>query len=617
MEKMTKVNSLLKLFKISQSTESRDNELSDFSTPKDLWKIVLLAIVIGLIAGVVALLLLDMIGLITHLAYYGDFGVSLVQPTTKYLGIYSVLIPIAGGLIIGAMAYWGSERIRGHGIPEAIETILINGSKIEPRLAILKPISSAVSIGSGGPFGAEGPIILTGGAIGSVLAQFFKLSAIQRRTLLVAGACAGMAAVFGTPVAATLFGVELFVFEWKPRTVVPISIAVVTASVLRNIFAAHSLLLPAPLFPVPQHVTFSSLGVAGAVPIGVACALLAWVLSNAVYKFEDLFRRLPIHWAWWPAMGGLVIGLGGLVNPRALGVGYASIGAELAGKIAIGGLISLLLVKLVIWSFSLGSGTSGGVLAPLLIMGAALGGIMAPIMPGGTEATWALLGLAATLSASIRSPFTSVIFAFELTRDTGSLLPLLLACFVSYVVSTRILKRSILTEKIARRGFHISCEYAVEPLETLLVKEVLKRDIVTITTDQKVIDIRTCVETSIGIRRQRIFPIVSELHELLGIVTRTDLFMAKIDNGEDLRALEIMRPSPIVAYLDETLRSTADRMAEFEVGAVPVVVSSSNPEVVGVITEFDILRSRQRQLVEERHREKILGVSSYGQNDDI
>src|SRR5579875_2790686 len=421
------------------------------------------------------------------------------------------------------MAWWGSERIRGHGIPEAMETILVGGSKIEPRLAVLKPVSSAISIGTGGPFGAEGPIILTGGAFGSLIAQFFRLAAIQRRTLLVAGACAGMAAVFGTPVAATLFGVELLVFEWKPRSMVPTAIAVATSVIIRNVLAAHGLIRSAPLFPVPPHGSFSTISVVAAAVVGLACGLLAWVMTGACYGAEDLFARLPVHWVWWPAIGGLVIGAGGLIDPKALGVGYAVISAELAGRIAVGGLVLLLIVKLVIWAVGLGSGTSGGILAPLLIMGAALGGILAPVLPGGTPATWALLGLAGALAGVTRSPLTAIVFAFELTHDVGSLLPLLVTCAIAHFVSVMVLKRSILTEKVARRGFHVLREYQVEPLEALFVREAMQSDILTLPPDEPLHGLAGRLASDVAARRQRLFPVVDNGGALLGILAPADL----------------------------------------------------------------------------------------------
>jgi CIC family chloride channel protein len=582
-----------------------ERALGDFTISlRSVWPVLVLSVFVGAVAAGVALALLDLIGMITHIAYYGTFGWSLVQPTLHHLGWLTIFVPVAGGLIIGAMAYWGSERIRGHGIPEAMETILVGGSKIQPRLAVLKPVSSAVSIGTGGPFGAEGPIILTGGAFGSVIGQYFRLSASQRRTLLVAGACGGMAAVFGTPVAAALFGIELLAFEWKPRSMVPIGISVGVAEIFRDVLAAHHLILAAPLFPVPPHGAFSSVSVIAAAAIGIACGLLAWTLTGAVYGAEDLFRKLPIHWAWWPAIGGIIIGAGGLVDPRALGVGYSVIDSELSGKIAIGGLVTLLIVKLVIWSMGLGSGTSGGILAPLLLMGAALGGIMAPVMPGGSSATWALLGMAGALAGVTRSPFTAIIFAFELTHDTGSLLPLLVTCTIAHLISTLVLKRSILTEKVARRGFHVMREYQVEPMEALFVREAMERDLLTVAPDQSLADVAAKLAASPASRRQRLYPVIDGDNTLLGVIAPSDLLAAD-GNSAARAARNIMHADALVTYPDEILRGAADRMAEHWVGALPVVTRDGK-RLLGVLTEFDLLKARQRQMEEERHRERVL-----------
>lgn len=583
-----------------------ERSLADFSLDWWAWRVLALSVLVGAVSAGVALGLLDLIGLFTHLFYYGRPGAGLVQPSTARLGALTVFIPIAGGLVIGAMAYWGSERIRGHGIPEAMETILVGGSKVEPRLAVLKPISSAISIGTGGPFGAEGPIILTGGAFGSVIAQFFHLSASERRTLLVAGACGGMAAVFGTPLAATLFGVELLVFEWKPRSMVPIAAACAVAELVRNVLAAHHLIAIAPLFPVPAHGAFSSMAVVAAAGVGLAAGLLAWLLTAAVYGAEDAFKKLPIHWAWWPAIGGAVIGLGGLVDPRALGVGYASISAELGGRIALGGLAALLVVKLVIWSVGLGSGTSGGILAPLLIMGAAMGGLLAPILPGGTVGTWALLGMAATLAGVTRSPLTAIVFSFELTHDTGSLLPLLVACAGAHLLSTTVLKRSILTEKVARRGFHVVREYQVEPLEALFVREAMLTDLVTVTADTPIADLRNQHLSSHSARRQRLYPVVDSDGAIRAIVLPSDLLANPAGVVTSETAGDIARTNAVVAYPDETLRAVADRMAEHWVGALPVVERRPGGHLLGVITEFDLLKARHRQLIEERERARVL-----------
>ena len=589
-----------------------ERALGDFTISlRSVWPVVALSAVVGAISAGVALVLLDLIGLITHIAYDGTFGWSLIQPTLRHFGWLTLFVPVIGGLIIGAMAYWGSERIRGHGIPEAMETILVGGSKIEPRLAILKPISSAVSIGTGGPFGAEGPIILTGGAFGSVIGQFFRLSANQRRTLLVAGACGGMAAVFGTPVAAALFGIELLAFEWKPRSMAPIGIAVGVASIIRDIMGSHHLILAAPLFPVPPHGAFPAISVVASAAIGVACGLLAWVLTGACYGAEDLFRKLPIHWAWWPAIGGLVIGAGGLIEPKALGVGYAVIGATLNGKIAIGGLVAVLIVKLVIWSMGLGSGTSGGILAPLLLMGAALGGIMAPIMPGGSSATWALLGMAGALAGVTRSPFTAIVFAFELTHDTGSLLPLLVTCTIAHLISTLVLKRSILTEKVARRGFHVMREYQVEPMEALFVREVMQEDVVTVSPDQPVASVAANLAARPANRRQRLYPVTDGDNVLLGVLAPSDLLGLGGNGATEGATADVMHRDALVTHPDEILTAAADQMAEHCVGALPVVTRDGRL-LLGILTEFDLLKARQRQLAEERHKERVLRLRRLG-----
>lgn len=582
----------------------REHTLADFDVTAAVWTVLGLSPVAGALAAGAALALLDLIGLVMHLAYSGTVGFNLAVPGTTRLGPWSVLVPVAGGAVIGAMAYWGSERIRGHGIPEAMETILVGGSRVEPRLAILKPISSAVSIGTGGPFGAEGPIILTGGALGSILAQLFHLAAVERRALLVAGACAGMAAVFGTPVAATVFGVELLAFEWRPRSLAPIGVAVVTASVIRNLYVAHRLIGAVPLFPLASRSSGSALAIGIAAAVGVAGGLLAVALTAAVYGAEDLFGRLPVHWAFWPAIGGLVIGLGGLIDARVLGVGYATIGATLAGQIGVGSLVLLMVTKTAVWSVGLGSGTSGGILAPLLLIGAAMGGLLGAVVPVGDPPTWALIGMAGTLAGVTRSPLTSVIFAFELTHDTGALLPLLIAATLAYLVSARVLKRSILTEKVARRGFHVVREYAVEPLEALLVREAMLTEVLTVRADDPIDALRRALARSPLDRRQRLYPVIDEGGRLTGIITQSEVFQTDSDGGS-ARAADFVGREVIVAQPGETLRAAADRMAEHGVGALPVV-DGDGRRLQGVVTAFDLLKSRQRQMHEERHRERVI-----------
>gem|GEM_PF-29194 len=582
-----------------------ERDLGDFTTRPAVLRLVPLAIVVGALSAGISLALLDMIGFFTHFFYYQSLSVHLTSPNRSTLGPISLVIPVGGGLIVGLMARYGSEQIRGHGIPEAMENILIDGSKTQPRLAILKPVSSAISIGTGGPFGAEGPIILTGGAVGSIVGQLFRFTAAERRSLLVAGAAGGMSAVFGTPVAATLFGVELLVFELKPRSMVLIAIAAATADALRILMAKAHLVSPQPLFPVPHHAPLFGLVLGGAAIIGIANGFAAWLMTQAVYKAEDLFMRLRpyLHWMWWPTLGGVIIGVGGLIDPRALGVGYNTIHAELLGKLGLGALALLFFVKMAIWAGSLGSGTSGGILAPILMMGAAVGGIIGTVLPGGSPAVWALIGMAGGMGGVTRSPFTAVIFAFELTHDQGSLLALLIAASTAHLVSVLVLKRSILTEKVARRGFHVMREYVVDPLEALFVREVMSTDFYTLEPYRPVGEIHA--ELSGAPRHhQRLFPVVQE-GKLLGVLPWSTIVQVAGEDG-DLPVSDLMEPPIAVAYPDEILRAVADRMALRGTGAIPVISRLEPGQLDGLVNHWNLLQARQHLLEEERHRERLL-----------
>ena len=583
-----------------------ERALGDFTTTPAILRLVPIGIVIGALSAGVSLALLVMIGGITSLCYYGHWAWHLVDPRSNALGGWAVLIPIGGGLIVGLMARFGSEQIRGHGIPEAMERILINGSRVAPRLAILKPISSAISIGTGGPFGAEGPIILTGGAVGSIVGQMFRLTAADRRALLVAGAAGGMSAVFGTPVAATLFGVELLAFEFKPRSMVLIGLAAATADGIRMVMAHGGLVAPQPLFPVPGHPPLGGIVLLGAVVIGLATGFGAWVMTWAVYGFEDLFKKLTghLHWMWWPMIGGLIIGIGGLIDPRALGVGYDSIHSELLGQLGVSALLTLLLVKLVIWSGGLGGGTSGGILAPILMMGAAIGGMLGHVLPGASPGVWALIGMAGSLGGVTRSPFTAIVFAFELTHDENSLLVLLVAATVSHLVSVLVLKRSILTEKVARRGFHVMREYSVDPLEATFVREVMETDVYTVEPERTLAELYEALPEGSPERRQRLFPVLEGNGSLAGLLPWSAVLAGREDPGR--RAGDAMVPPVTIAYPDEILRVVADRMAGARLGVVPVVDRTNPRRLDGLINQSDLLEARQKLLTEERDAERVL-----------
>src|SRR5438045_2583902 len=501
----------------NKRTKGRNEELGDFSTTLRVLPISALAVVIGAICAFVALALLRLSGLFTNLLYYGHWGGAPVSPAGNHLGWYSVLVPVGGGLIVGLMARYGSERIRGHGIPEAIEAILINGSRVEPKVAVLKPVSSAIAIGSGGPFGAEGPIIMTGGAFGSMIAQLFQLTNAERKTLLVAGAAGGMSATFAAPVASVLLAVELLLFEWKPRSLIPVALASIVADVVRRYILGYG-----PMFPVPAHsLHIGALSVLGCVLCGLLAGCLSALLTLSIYKVEDGFQKLPLHWMWWPVIGGLAVGLGGMIFPQALGVGYDTIGAMLQGSVTGKVILGVLLVKWFIWAVSLGSGTSGGVLAPLLMMGGALGGLEAMFLPHEGAGFWPLISMGATLGGTIRAPFTSVVFAFELTHDSSILLPLLIASVVSHTFTVLTLKRSILTEKVARRGYHLSSEYAVDPLEILFARDVMRTKVAVLPASSSLSEFQKALTDHR--QSQRLLPVVDASGVLVGVLTRGDL----------------------------------------------------------------------------------------------
>ena len=551
----------------------------------------------------VALGLLRLIGFFTNLFFYQRIGSSLVSPAGNHLGIWVVAVPVAGALVIGVMARYGSERIRGHGIPEAIEAILINGSKVEPKVAILKPLSSAISIGSGGPFGAEGPIIMTGGAFGSMIAQLFKLTATERKTLLVAGAAAGMSATFASPVAAVLLAVELLLFEWKPRSMIPVGLASATAAAARRYIIGMG-----PLFPVPHHPVFiGPQGLTGCIVAGLLAGALSMALTVAVYGCEDLFQHLPIHWMWWPALGGLAIGIGGLIFPQALGVGYDTIQDLLTGDVPRNLILGILLVKSTIWAVSLGSGTSGGVLAPLLMMGGALGGLEAGFLPHEGVGFWPLISMGAILGGTMRSPFTGIVFALEITHDVNILLPLLLATLVAHAFTVLTLKRSILTEKVARRGYHLSREYAVDPLEILFVREVMRTNIVALPATVTQAELAQSLHGDHKLQ-QMLYPVVDDDKRLVGVVTRGALQrLVQEEWAASNRSLaDMVDGTPVVAWADEPLRLVVYRMAETGKTRFPVVSPDDPKKLVGMVSLYDLLRARTRTMEEERNRERVL-----------
>jgi chloride channel protein, CIC family len=613
-------------------------EKGDFTTEIRLVWISLLALVIGGLCAVVAQLLLWLIAFFTNLFYYQQISLQFHSPAdavANHLGLVSIVIPILGGLIIGLMARYGSDRIRGHGIPEALEAILIGQSRMQPKVAVLKPLSSAISIGSGGPFGAEGPIIMTGGAVGSIIAQVFHLTAAERKTLLVAGAAGGMTATFGTPVAAVLLAVELLLFELKPRSLIPVALASAVAYLLRVQIQWYLFGLSGPLFPVALHGELPLTAYPSAAGLGLVAGALALSLTLAVYALEDAFHRLPIHWMWWPAIGGLVVGVGGYFQPHALGVGYDIIEGLLKGDVhellgaaadrpVVWALLGLIAVKCCIWATALGSGTSGGVLAPLLIMGGAIGAVVGGILPGGDPRLWALVGMAAVLGGTMRSPLTGAVFALELTHDMNALPVLLVGSVVAHAFTVLLMKRSILTEKVARRGYHVSREYSVDPLERLDIGAVMSKDVVTIPASLPVQELLHKYFQGSGSLKHQGYPVVDAAGNLLGVVTRRCLLedwvvaalgKAGAEGGQaagPIVAYDLIAREPITAKAWESCRTAAERLAQSGVGRLVVVADDNPRRVVGIVTRSDLLKPRARHVEEEGTRARFidLGMAS-------
>lgn len=591
------------------------SSLGDFTADRRLLFLTALAIPTGLLCAVVALLLQRLIGFFTNVFYYQTFSIpeTLIPPSNNTMGWLAILVPIAGGIVIGLMARYGSDRIRGHGIPEAMEAILIGRSRMQPKVAILKPLSSAISIGSGGPFGAEGPIIVTGGAMGSIFAQIFNLTAAERKTLLVAGAAGGMSATFGTPIAAVLLGIEVLLFEWKPRSLVPVAMASAVAAMVRGDIGLD----PAPLFRVPLHMDFPGINILlAAVVAGLLAGLLSLLLTTAVYGAEDAFQRLPVHWMWWPAIGGVVVGIGGYFEPRALGVGYEIIGQLINGEFVPKALILLMVVKAVIWAVALGSGTSGGILAPLLMIGGILGAFESNLFPGDAR-LWPLVSMAAVMAGTMRAPFTGILFALELTYDVRALLPLMVASTTCYAFTVLVMKRSILTEKVARRGYHVSQEFSIDPLERLSVADAMAADVIHVPASTSIRELVSRYFLGGSTQKHQGYPVVDDNGRLLGVVTKSDLldeWMLQLMNGrrpdeiytENIITYDLVNRTAITAFPWESCRTAAERMARLGVGRLPVVDPDDPLVIVGIITRSDLLKSRARMADEESRRERFI-----------
>ncbi|HEX4052665.1 MAG TPA: chloride channel protein [Tepidisphaeraceae bacterium] len=556
----------------------------------------LLSALLGIISAFVAKALVLLIGLITGVCFFGHWKPVLTAPVGSPLGWWIVLIPVAGGIVVGLMARYGSTGIRGHGIPEAMESVLLNQSRVPARLTFLKPLSAAIAIGTGGPFGAEGPIIATGGAVGSLMGQLLSTTAIERKTLLAAGAAAGMAAIFGTPVAAVLLVVELLLFEFRPRSFIPVAIASTVAAAAR--FAVH---LPYPIFQMPK-LTQPSLGaMAVYLIIGSIVGFASVWVTRAVYAVEDLFAELPIHWMWWPAIGAIPVGVIGYFQPRTLGVGYENITDILFSHMALWTVVSLCALKFISWCIALGSGTSGGTLAPLFTIGGgvgfALGRACIHVFPaaGVDISIAALIGMAAMFGGASRTLLASAVFAYETTLQPACLLPLLGGCTTAYFVSCLLMRNTIMTEKIARRGVEVPSEYISDMLAFLKISQIAARKLITIPAEDTIESIRQRLAAREPGFTHQGYPIIDPAGAVVGVLTLRDLHDPHATNGH-VYVRELIRRSPITIFPDASLRDAANEMIRNDVGRLVVVERGDSRKAIGIVTRSDLLRAQRSGL---------------------
>lgn len=567
-----------------QQQEGADKE--SYVLKKRLLRISLLSVAVAILVSIIAKLLIYLIDIVTNIAFFGRLSTAFQSPSENQLGIWVIVIPVIGGIIVGLMAYYGSRAIRGHGIPEAMEQILVNQSKIKPSITLLKPLSSAIAIGTGGPFGAEGPIIATGGALGSTLGQLLKITAQERKVILAAGATAGMSAIFGTPIAAISLAIELLLFEFSPRAILPVALACITGA------AGHHLLFESsPVFPMPDIASPSNLALGIYSGIGLIIGFLSLGLTKIVYFIEDAFEKLPIHWMWWPAMGGLAVGIIGYVAPHTLGVGYDNITLVLSGTAAIGLVLRLCFFKFLSWAIALGSGTSGGTLAPLLTIGGAsgaiLGSVILSLFPhcGLSLPIAALVGMAAMFAGASRAYLTSIIFALEATMQSHALLPLLGACTASYLVSFFLMRNTIMTEKIARRGISTPDAYEPDILDRLTVAQVLPEEATALSISNTVKEVRDFLEDME--QPPYHFMVVNAEGSFEGVVTVASLFNQQW--APDTTMASLLQKNTVSVHSQDSLSKALALMSQRDEELIPVLSSSEPGKMLGILSYKDII----------------------------
>ncbi|MGV3528159.1 MAG: chloride channel protein [Flavisolibacter sp.] len=580
------------------------------SDKQRLFYISLLAILIAAVISFIAKGLIYLIDLVTNISFFGSFSLAENSPAENHLGPWVIVVPAIGGIVVGLMALYGSKAIRGHGIPEAMEQILTNQSRIKPTITYLKPVSSAISIGSGGPFGAEGPIIATGGALGSTLGQLLSITHNERKILLAAGATAGMSAIFGSPIAAIFLAVELLLFEFSPRSIIPVSLACITGA------AGHHLLFGSrPVFEMLQPVGDTTNGALAVYSvIGLIIGLLSVLVTKLVYWVEEGFEKLPVHWMWWPAIGGLAVGAIGYFYPRTLGVGYNNITDVLNNNLPLQLVLSLCVFKFLSWCIALGSGTSGGTLAPLLTIGGAVGALLGSaalkLFPaaGINIPLAALVGMSALFAGASRAYITSIIFAIETSGQSHALLPLLATCSAAYIVSFFLMKNTIMTEKISRRGVRTPSSYEADMLENIAVEEVMEKNGVVFSEDSSIAEVITWLDKEPEYK-ENYFIISSADGVYRGIISASSLYNRQ--NKSELPVGRLIKRKAIAVRLHESLRHAVGLMAAENVDVMPVLAENGQ-KINGIISYKNILSSYKRSHDQHRKKPPLMDLKKAG-----
>ncbi len=566
----------------------------------------------AIIVGFIAKVLMLFIHLFTNIAFYGKLSFADASPSISHWGLFVILVPIIGGVIVGLIARYGSAGIRGHGIPEAMEKVLTNQSKVSPIITILKPLASAIAIGTGGPFGAEGPAIATGGAFGSLTGQVMKINATERKIILACGACAGMAAIFGSPIASIMLGIELLLFEFSPRSIIPLTLSCAAAAAMHYLLFSTSPIFEMASLPIPNSkeiIVYTLIGV----PLGLA----ATFATKGVYFFEDLYKKLPIHWMWWPAIGGIAIGVIGYFAPKTLGVGYSNIDLLLTGKASLILLFSFSVLKYFSWSVSLGSGTAGGTLAPLFTMGGGLGALLGIftlyLFPhiGINVATAGLIGMAALFAGSSGAILTSIIFVLETTGQFHDLLPVVGAASVAYFISYFILKgSSIMTLEIERRGIPVPGTFEANTLGEIFVKETMNTHLHLIPSEKSIKACKALIADNIEASQSLI--LIDKNQVFQGSLSNTVLHNTNEPATASVGSLLPDYKSTTFAYPDNTLQTALEIMSKNDLEEIPILSREDNKKIVGTLNYKNIFSAYNKKRTEDRKYMQSISLKRQG-----